>query len=63
MWEYKRVKQTGKTPEEIIQILNELGQERWEVIQYEEEGITFTRNRDSSFLAILKRQTLEKKVL
>ena len=55
MWEYKRIKRTGNEPEEIIQMLNELGQEGWEVIQYEEEGVTFSRNKNASYLIILKR--------
>jgi hypothetical protein len=62
-WEYKRIKQSGYTQEEIIDLLNELGKQGWELIQYEEQGIYFSRNKDSYFLAILKRPLEDKKVL
>jgi len=63
MWEYKRIKQSGQIPEEFFEILNALGKEGWEVIQYEEHGVTFSRNRDSSFLAVLKRKISNNNIL
>ena len=55
MWEYKRIKQTGQTPDEVFEILSALGKEGWEIIQYEEHNVTFSRNKDASYLIILKR--------
>ena len=62
-WEYKRIKQYGQTQEEIKDLLNEMGKQGWEIIQYEEQGIHFSRNKDSYFLVIFKRPLEDKKVL
>lgn len=56
MWEYKRLTFCCRTPDEIIQILNELGKEGWEVIQYVEEGTAFAcKKKDTSYFMFLKR--------
>jgi len=55
MWEYKRLRITGQSPDTVFQTLNELGAEKWQVIQYEEEGVTFSKHKDASYLIILKR--------
>lgn len=55
MWEFKRLKFTGQSPDQVFQTLNELGAESWQIIQYEENGVAFTHTGDSTYLIILKR--------
>ena len=55
MWEHKRIKINGQSPDQVFQTLNELGAEDWQIIQYVEEGVTFSKNKDATYLIILKR--------
>lgn len=65
MWEYKRLVTCCQTPDKIIQMLNELGKEGWEVIQYVEENTaTGHKDSDANYFILLKRQiNSNKKVL
>lgn len=57
MWEYMRLTQCCQTPEEIIEKLNKLGAEGWEVIDYQEKNTRLSdKKKDSSYFILLKRK-------
>lgn len=56
MWEYKRINLYSKTPDEVMQIINELGEEGWEIIHYDEKGAdSITEIKEASYFIIMKR--------
>jgi hypothetical protein len=57
MWEYQRLKFTGKSPDEVFKTLNVMGKDGWEVIQYTERGVAFSHTKDSTYIIILKKKT------
>lgn len=58
MWEYMRIKRQCMPPEDFIDILNKLGNEGWEVIQYEEHNTAIGQKKnDAQYFAFLKKKT------
>jgi hypothetical protein len=61
MWEYNNETYTNKSKTEIIQILNELGQLGWEIVQYNEENAKPTdKKQNSKYSVFMKRKIVEK---
>ena len=55
-WEYNRLKLTSKPPKEVFELLNKMGDEGWEVIQYIENNTELGHKKcDSSYLIVSKR--------
>jgi len=57
MWEYKRFTPCCIKPSEVIEELNKLGEDNWEVIYYVEKNTALINKvSDASYIIILKRK-------